>query len=153
MANGDEIVLENNIRDIIKTIIGSSNDFILLENKDVTDIIICRNIAPKIFFIEVKHYSEANGRIGFGNSDGSGFQPEILTKRPEIFETNLRWVFGKDNDEHYYILTNEDCQRYFAGGTIGRKQNNFQKNLFREMPSYTEQEFCNYIKNWINDND
>jgi hypothetical protein len=149
MARSKEINIENNIRTIInKNIIGEKNDFTLLDSKNVADIIICRNIIiPKIFFIEVKHWSSTNNRIGFG--DGNGFQPEILNKRPKYFEDNLIWTFQKENDEHYYVLNNSDCEKYIMGGFIGTKQNNFQEKLFNEIKPMKENEYLNWIENWL----
>jgi hypothetical protein len=154
MARGEEIIIENHIREIIiKNIIGSKDYFTLFDSKNIADIIICRNIIiPKIFFIEVKHYSDTNGRIGFGNSDGSGFQPEILRKRPKYLEDNLIWTFQKENDDKYYILNNSDCLKYISGGLIGEiggKQNNFQSKLFNHIKPLTENEYLNWIENWL----
>jgi hypothetical protein len=153
MARGEEIIFENHIRKIINTkIIGTKKNFTLLDSKNVADIIICRNInIAKIFFIEVKHYSPAKriGGVGFGDGEGKGFQPEILIKRPVYFENNLIWVFGQVNDDNYYILNNEDSLKYIMGGKIGYKQNNFQRKLFDEIKQLNENEFINWIENWL----
>jgi hypothetical protein len=152
MARGEEIIIEGRIRTIInQNIIGEKESFTLMDSKNVADIIVCRNTnIPKIFFIEVKHYSDTNGRIGFGDSNGTGFQPEILTKRSQYFEDNLVWIFQKENDDdYYYILNNNDCLKYVSGGTIGRKQNNFQPRLFDEIKPLSEKEFINWLKNWL----
>jgi hypothetical protein len=153
MAVNKEIDFENNIRKIINNkIICSKNYFSLLDCKNVADIIICRNTnIPKIFFIEVKHYSPTKriGGVGFGDGKGNGFQPEILTKRPIYFENNLIWVFGQSNDDNYYILNNEDCLKYIMGGEIGDKQNNFQQKLFDEIKSLNENEFLKWIEDWL----
>ena len=143
--------IENRIREIIKnSIICSRNDFTLLDNKDVTDIIICRNInIPKIFFIEVKYYTNKKGRIGFGNPDGSGFQPEVLRKTPKYFENSFIWIFKKENDDGYYVLNNNDCLNYISGGSIGEvggKQNNFQVKLFDAIKPMSEDDFIKWIK-------
>jgi len=146
--------VENNIREIIQNkIIGSKNYFTLLDNKNVADIIICRNIIiPKIFFIEVKHYSDKKGRIGFGDANGGGFQPEILRKRPAYLEDNLIWVFQKENDKKYYVLNNDDCIKYISGGIIGEvggKQNNFQSKLFENIKPLRENDFSIWLENWL----
>ena len=146
--------VENNIREIIQNkIIGSKNYFTLLDNKNVADIIICRNIIiPKIFFIEVKHYSDKKGRIGFGDANGGGFQPEILRKRPAYLEDNLIWVFQKENDKKYYVLNNDDCIKYISGGIIGEvggKQNNFQSKLFENIKPMRENDFSIWLENWL----
>lgn len=146
-----ESLIENHIRKIINdNIICGKNDFTILENKIVADIIICRNIlVPKIFFIEVKHYSERNGRIGFGNSNGTGFQPEILIKKPKYFDDNLIWTFKNENEDSYYILKNEDCIRYVMGDNIGKKQNNFRVSLFQNIEPLKEIEYLDWIDKWL----
>jgi hypothetical protein len=146
-----EIQIENHIRQIIKDkIIANNPQFEMLDNKDVFDILICDNGSPsKIFFIEVKHYSAKNNRMGFGDNNGNGYQPEILTKRPKYFEERLLWVFQRENDPNYYVLKNTDCQNYISGGSIGVKQNNFQTNLFNNIASLTEGAFLQYIENWL----
>jgi hypothetical protein len=154
MAKEKEIDFENHIREIINNkIICSKSDFILLDSKNVADIIICRNIiVPKLFFIEVKHCSDRKGRIGFGDASGAGFQPEILRKRPKYFEDNLIWIFGKENDDRYYILNNSDCLKYVSGGSIGEvggKQNNFQGKLFDIIRPMDEDNFLEWIENWL----
>ena len=150
----NEIVVENHLREIIQNkIIGSKNYFTLLDSKNVADIIICRNIIiPKIFFIEVKHYSSKKGRIGFGDANGTGFQPEILRKRPKYLEDNLIWVFQKESVKKYYILNNENCLKYISGGSVGDvggKQNNFQSKLFENIKPFNENEFITWLENWL----
>ena len=146
-----EIQIENHIRKIITDEILKNNPHLeMLENKDVFDIIICDNSTTlKLFFIEIKHYSTKNNRMGFGNRYDDGFQPEILSKRPKYFEKYLLWVFQSENDTNYYIMTNDDCKKFFMGGSIGKKQNNFQKSLFDNLKPLSENEFLHYIENWI----
>jgi hypothetical protein len=151
LENKNESLVENRIREIIKNkIIGNNNYFTLLESKNVADIIICRNIIiPKIYFIEVKHYSSKKGRIGFGDANGKGFQPEILIQRPKYLEDNLIWVFQKENEKKYYILDNNECMKYISGGSIGVKQNNFQPKLFDNNRALNENEFIAKIEDWL----
>ena len=154
IETNNELAFENHIREIIQNkIIGSKNYFTLLDSKNVADIIICRNIIiPRIFFIEVKHYSSKKGRIGFGDANGTGFQPEILRKRPKYLEDNLIWVFKNENQNKYYILNNDDCMKYISGGIIGKigdKQNNFQSKLFDHIKPFNEDEFLNWLENWF----
>jgi hypothetical protein len=149
-----EIDFENHIREIINNkIICSKADFTLLDSKNVADIIICRNInIPKIFFIEVKHYSDKKGRIGFGDNSGYGFQPEILRKRPKYLEDSLIWVFQKENDDNYYVLNNSECLKYVSGdsiGEVGGKQNNFQASLFNSVKPMNENDFIKWIEDWL----
>ena len=153
MTENKEIDFENHIRKIIKDkIICKKNDYTLLDSKDVTDLIICRNTnTPKIFFIEVKYYSPTKriGGVGFGDGEGKGFQPEILTKRPKYFENNLIWVFGQNDDDNYYILSNNDCLKYIMGEKICAKQNNFQRKLFDDIKPLNENDFLKWIENWL----
>jgi hypothetical protein len=150
---------EDHIRKIIsKKIIAGKKHFTMFKNKDVVDIIICRNIfVPKIFFIEVKHYSETKGRIGFGKGDGGGLQPEILKSvlknGAKYFDNNLIWVFKREHDENYYVLKCKDCLKYIAADTIGEKQNNFKKSLFDNEQPMSEEIFLEYIENWLLDVD
>jgi len=147
----EEIQIENHIRKIInENIIKKSPHLVMLENKDVFDILICDNGNPsKLFFIEVKHYSKKKNRLGFGDGYGKGYQPEILQKRPAYFENNLIWVFQKENDNNYYILKNEDCLKYISGNSIGIKQNNFQLSIFDNVVPLSENDFLQYIEKWV----
>ena len=151
METSTENTVENHIREIISNkIIGIKNHFTLLDSKNVADIIICRNIIiPKIFFIEVKHYSKKKGRIGFGDASGAGFQPEILTKRPKYLEENLIWVFQKENDKKYYVAYSNECIKYVSGGLTGKKNNNFQLKIFDHIKSYNEKDFISFLEDWL----
>jgi hypothetical protein len=148
----NEAEVENRVRTLIKdkVINNSGKRFVLLDSKDVVDIIICDNADPGLFFIEIKHYAEANGRIGFGNSSGKGFQPEILKNLPAYFKDRLLWVFQKENDPDYYVLKSEDCLKHIAGDSIGEKQNNFKLDLFdKEKYRKDEDEFVQCLKDWL----
>ncbi|MCY7358196.1 MAG: hypothetical protein LH609_12200, partial [Rudanella sp.] len=96
---------ESHIRSLIsEKIISKSPNLMLLQNKDVVYIIICKNsVLPQLFFIEAKFHTSTKNRIGFGDGRGGGFQPEILSKRPIFFDNYMRWVFGRENDLNYYI--------------------------------------------------
>ena len=146
-----EIQIENHIRKIInENIIKKYPHLVMLENKDVFDILICDNGNPsKLFFIEVKHYSKKKNRLGFGDGYGKGYQPEILQKRPAYFENNLIWVFQKENDNNYYILKNEDCLKFISGNSIGIKQNNFQLSIYDNVVPLSENDFLQYIEKWV----
>lgn len=125
-------------------------EIVLLQNKDVVDILICKNSPnPRLFFIEAKFHKVSSGRIGFGDGQGGGFQPEILSKRPKYFDENMRWIFGKENDEKFYVGSNDEVSNYFCGGEIGIKFNNFQNKIFRHLRPYTEQELIEYLKVWF----
>lgn len=147
-----EIEFENRIRKlIVEEICAKDSSMQLLQNKDVVDILVCKNANPPIlFFIEAKFHKTSNRRIAFGNGQGGGFQPEILLKRPKYFDNYMRWVFGKENDSTFYILSNDEACQHLCGGQIGTKFNNFQPALFRKTKSYTEQELLEYLINWFN---
>ena len=50
-----EIRIRNNLKDLF-----SDSDFILLENKDVVDIVILNDKTQKLFFIEVKFFKKTH---------------------------------------------------------------------------------------------
>ncbi len=146
-----EIEFENHIRTIIlNQVLNKLDNYSIMNNKDVVDIIICKNgLNAKLFFLEAKFRTDIKNRIGFGNGYGKGFQIEILTDRPHYFDRNMIWVFGQENDNYFYVLKNEDAVNYVAGGFIGDKQNNFQLKLYNENHRYDEEEFINYLFNWL----
>jgi hypothetical protein len=147
-----EAEFEIHIRKIILEKISNINSqIVLLQNKDVVDIIVCKNSnPPHLFFIEAKFHSFKNGRIGFGNGKGGGFQPEILLKRPKYFDENMKWIFAKENDDKFYIGGNSEVSNYFCGGKIEIKFNNFQKKIFKHLTSFNEEELIEYLINWFN---
>ena len=150
--NDLEISYENKVRKILKdVIIPKFPEIQVLESKVVADIIICRNgDEPKLFFLEIKHYSYSKNRIGFGSKGKVTFQPEILLVRPEYFEKYMRWVFFKENDPSYYVLSNEDCCNYIMGKTIDiNKQNNFKDGLYRDTTPFSEHEFIQWLIEWL----
>lgn len=151
MSFQNEFEFENYIRELIKTHITSKNHNIYaLKNKKAVDIVICSdNSPPNLFLIEVKYHKFHHGRLGFGGSKGIGYQPEILSRQPKFFQTNMRWVLGQEEDDKIYFLTNNDLLRYVAGGEIGKKFNNIQKRVFRDEPGLIEDEFVLALKCWL----
>jgi hypothetical protein len=150
--NDLEINHENKVRKILKEkIIPIYPDIQVLESKVVADIIICRNgNNPNLFFLEIKHWSYSKNRIGFGSKNKVTFQPEILLLRPKFFEKNMRWVFFKENDTSFYVLSNEDCNKYIMGKNIDiKKQNNFKEGLYRDIPPFDEQSFIQWLIEWL----
>ena len=100
----NEKSLEKRIRELINEHVARESEILVLEYKTISDIIICRQgHSPGIFFIEVKHYKQYE-RIGIGNQKGEGIQPEILKKRPEYLESNLRWLIGQFHEGGNQIL-------------------------------------------------
>jgi len=147
-----EISYENRVRTILKEkIMPQYPEIQVLDSKVLADIIICRNDAnPKIFFLEIKHSSIRNNRTGFGTRGKVTFQPEILSTRPKYLEDNMRWVFFKENDPSYYVLSNEDCCKYIMGNSIDvNKQNNFKDVLYRETQPFAEDEFTQWLFSWL----
>ena len=153
MKYNSEIEFELYIRGLIKkNIIDKLNNFVLLENKKAVDILICRQGAkPALFFIEVKYHKEKHGRLGFGSSNGGGFQPEIVSKKPSYFETNLRWVIGRQTNEKTGIIfvSSNKIREYVSGGNVGKKFNNIQQRIFREITGYSEQDFIKELESWL----
>lgn len=147
----NEIEFENHVRSLITAHIASKyQDLVLLQNKDVVDIILCKNSeTPSIFFLEAKYYTARKNRMGFGDAKGNGFQTEILSRRPAFFDANMRWVFGTEENDQYYILTNDQASEFICGGIIGEKQNNFQLRLFSDFVASSENELIQYLKDWL----
>jgi hypothetical protein len=122
-----------------------------LDNKKAVDIVVCRDLPknPALFFIEVKFHKQNHGRLGFGSSNGGGFQPEIVRRRPTYFETNLRWVISSDECDGIVFATSDEIRGYVAGGVVGEKFNNIQSRIFRDAAKLTEDEFIDSLKAWL----
>lgn len=150
---GSELEFEAYIRDIIATQITAANpEIYALKNKKAVDILICRDgPSPALFFIEVKLHQISHGRLGFGNSTGGGFQPEILTKKSLYFEQNLRWTLASEFEEPGKVLfvPNEMIRRYVAGGSVGNKFSNIQQKIIREGRWLTGEQFVTNLKDWV----
>lgn len=98
---------------------------------------MCYNDSNQSFiaFIEVKYHKSSHGRIGFGNGQGQGFQPEILKKRPNYFEKYMRWVIASSESSLCLFFSNEDVRNNCANKIEEGKQNNFTNNLFEKNKS------------------
>lgn len=145
-----EIQFENSIRDIISSELTSNYKSIYaLKSKDVFDIIICNDIKGEIYFIETKFYTKKKGRIGFGDKNGEGFQVEILEKKPKYFRDKLIWIFGTEDDDKYYLVTNKNITKYFNEINNQTKQNNFKKKVFSEENRFNKQKLSKYLIKWI----
>ena len=150
----NESAFEIHLRELIASEV-SEPEFSVLDYKTVADIIICRNgVKPGIFFIEVKYFQLSKGRLGFGNIVGEGIQPEILVKRPAYLESNLRWLLGSNlhGDGAYWFVASEVLRQYVAGGSIGKKQNNIQEALFRNISPKNEEKIKFEIGDWLRNN-
>ncbi|MCL0077041.1 hypothetical protein M1O12_03355 [Dehalococcoidia bacterium] len=81
-------------------------------------------------FVEVKLYKGSHGRIGIGDGEGKGFQPEILSKRPAYFDRYLRWVISDENGKCVFA-NNEAVSKYLMAGKItDGQQNNISPKIF-----------------------
>ena len=153
MTFAKESDFEKHLREIVYSRITSENlDVYALESKTIGDIVIVRDDpSPAIFFLEVKYYQQANGRLGIGRGSGAGIQPEILKRRPAYLESHLRWIIGSDthNSDRYWLVTSEEICQFVAGGYIGKKQNNIQKQLLRECTSIDENQLVEQLKGWL----
>jgi len=152
----DEIQFENHLRELInQQICSSNNDIVVFENKNLADIVICKNNETSgIYFIEVKHLKPRMGRLGFGGRNGSGFQPEILKKRPKYLESNLIWVLYSEvheNNDGIVVLTSKElCDDFLQGGSVADKYNGIQQNVFDRKDGITDEKFIEYISKWLN---
>ena len=61
----------------------------------------------------------------------------------------MRWVFGKDEKEGYWFLTNQQIAGNLSGKTIGPKFNNIQTKIFNDLQPLTEQQFIKALKEWL----
>ena len=138
MVFSSEAQLEVYIRRLIaERITALNNGIYALDNKKAVDILICKDTPiPDIFFLEVKFHKGSHRRLGFGSSNGGGFQPEIVSKMPAYFESNLRWVIAseKHHGNGIIFVPSAIVRKYVAGGTVGNKFNNIQEKIFREVP-------------------
>jgi len=145
--------LERHVRNMIATAITAHHPNIYaLDNKKAVDIVICRDSpAPALFFLETKLYQSGHGRIHIGTGKGAGYQPEILLKKPDYFETNLRWIIvdGRLTEPRYVFVTNEIVRRYLAGSGIGDKFNNIQTRIFREVSGINEPSLIQELRTFL----
>ena len=124
----------------------------MFDNQKSTDILICKNgELPDLFFIEIKYYNKSHGRLGFGHQKGAGFQPEVLSKRPDYFEKNMRWILGSKDSNKYYFLNNSQIAQYISGGEIDYKQNNIQTIIFSDIGGLKRSELSNELLKWFNE--
>ena len=137
---------------IQKRICDNHPELILFDNKKAVDILICRNgESPALFFLEVKYHKKSHGRLGFGSSSGVGFQPEIISKAPDYFESNLHWLIsGEGHIENGIIFTSSSVIRqYLSGGEVGQKFNNIQQRIFKEVEGYDEEALVKELESWL----
>lgn len=105
---------------------------VVLDSKNVSDVIVCANTrnGPAALFVEVKYLTDRSGRIGIGDWEGKGFQPEILSKRPRYFELYTRWLIAAE-DGWAVLADNETVRAHVSGGAIETgKQTNIKESIF-----------------------
>jgi hypothetical protein len=104
-----------------------------------------------VYFIEVKFHQFSHGRLGFGSRSGAGFQPEIVTRKPVYFETNLRWILASEGHTQKGVLfvPSETIRKYLSGGVVGEKFNNIRARIFDEIPSLSETELIEALGAWL----
>lgn len=143
---------ETHIRALIaKHVTSNYPSIYALENKKAVDIVICRDapFQPALFFVEVKFHKKAHGRLGIGGGDGSGFQPEIIKKNPQYFETNLRWVIGNENDDKFIFVDSNLLRKFVSGGGVGNKFNSIRRSIFKDLPLMSESDFVEELQIWL----
>jgi len=148
----NEIELEKYVRKLIKNNITIKNKNIYaLTNKKVVDIVVCKDGKnPALFFLEIKYYQKSHGRLSLGSGNGVGFQPEILSKSPNYFESNLRWVIASEEFPNKMIFaSSKTISKYVSGGKVSNKFNNIQARIFKEVPLIDESIFIKELKKWI----
>ncbi len=122
----------------------------VIESKCSVDMVVCKEApVPSAFFIEAKFHTLAGSRIGFGDSRGQGFQPDIVKTPYGFFESNLRWVLGSELHNGLLFLPTEVIRNYVAGKSVGPKFNNIGERIFREQPllspTQLHQAFCSWL--------
>lgn len=135
---------------IISPLLKKHHAFYLMENKKAVDILICKNgIEPALFFIEVKYHRHNHGRLGFGHAKGGGFQPELLMKSPNYFQSNMRWILGVEDQDGYLFMTNDEIVKSVSNGKVEKKYNNIRTKIFKERTLLTSSELIAEITKWL----
>jgi hypothetical protein len=147
----NETAFENHIRkDILNDIISENQSYKLFNFKKAVDVLIAKNGAnPELYFIEIKYHKKSHGRLGFGQAEGKGFQPELLKDKTDYFEDNLRWILGKEDCEEYWFVDNNKIREYLNAGIISTKHNGITAKFFKEVTSINKTELIVKIKEWL----
>lgn len=127
-------------------------DIYTLTAKKAVDMVICKDGKyPKLYFLEVKYFNKNKNHamVFFGDRKGSGFQPEVLTKQPDYFKRNLRWVMGSEGHDGIYFLDMPAVLKHLSGERVGKKQNGFRRSIFDKENGLTETEFISDLKKWL----
>ena len=123
-----------------------------LDNKSVTDIVICRDGRwSAAFFLEVKLFQEHHGRMGIGAGRGAGIQPELVDRAPDYFERHLHWILvdGRKVDPCFVFVPTGTLREYLAGGELGKKFNNIRPRIFEESTELDESSLIEGLIAWL----
>ncbi|MBI3744227.1 MAG: 3-keto-5-aminohexanoate cleavage protein [Chloroflexi bacterium] len=150
-AFASEAALEAHIRDVVLApILKRHPDILCLKNKDVVDVIICRDGSiPKAFFLEIKLFQPAFGRLGIGSAKGAGLQPEIIDRDPLYFQNNLRWLLAHQAQPGFLLLSTSGLKPFITGGGIGAKFNNINTSVFRQKELLSETQLESALESWL----
>lgn len=151
MSFESEKEFEQHLRErVISPLLADRSDFHLMKSKKAVDILICRNgIKPALFFIEVKYHRNNHGRLGFGQAKGGGFQPELLMKNPDYFNSNMRWIIGLEGEEGYLFLNNDEIIATVNGGKVEEKYNGIRVNELKKLTFLDLGQLQEEISKWI----
>lgn len=145
--------LECYVRGLLQTKITSRYRHVYaLKHKKAADVVICRDgQRPAVFFLEIKLLQPSHGRLAIGTSRGTGFQPEILARSPDYFETHLRWLIvdGRESSPSFILVSSDIVRRYLSGGEIGRKFNNIRLQIFKEVAGNDEDALVAELSRWL----
>jgi len=142
------------LREVQNRIKAESLNFQVLESKNVTDILICKQSEsfPILAFVEVKLYKSSSGRINIGGKWSGwegGFQAEILSKRPIYFDRYLRWVICNEHGKCLFTK-NEVVSKYLVGGKITQgQQNNINPKILDKERTIDVSKITDEIISWL----
>ena len=126
--------------------------YVVLKSKNVNDIVVCiqREDESIALFVEVKYFTASKGRLGLGDGDGKGFQPEILTRRPTYFEKHVRWLIGSEQGRAV-LVSSDQLRRHAVGGVFKEgKQNNIQPSVLGpENQPFPMEESPAEVAKWV----
>lgn len=146
-----ELEFENHLRnEVITPLLANHKEFRLFDFKKAVDLLIAKNgLNPALFFIEVKYHKPNHGRLGFGQGQGAGFQPEVLLHNTDYFENNLIWILGHESQEGYWLVNNQTLRNYLNGGSVGQKYNGIQLRIFNDIAPLNLSQLVVQLSNWL----
>lgn len=124
---------------------------VVMESKNVGDLILCvENIQkPIALFLELKYYTGSKNRVNIGNSIGSGFQPEILQKKPLFFCKYLKWVLAHEDGYAFFLNTADVGQHISGGGIKAGQQNNIKRAIYDRQDLMDIHDLPDSIIEWV----